>query len=358
MRKPLAPPDPPSLLASLTRNVPGAIYRCNLDSDWTMHLIGDEIERITGYPAADFIENRRRTYMSLVHPDDHRRVEREVWVAVEANRPYELEYRIRTAAGDYRWVLERGCAVEGHEREWLDGIIFDITDRRRAEERARRAEADAAVARELADSRRRMMLAADDARRRIERDLHDGAQQTLVCALMTLRAGMRRVAGAPARAAELLEAADGHLARSLQDLRDLAHGIHPSLLAAHGLAAALGEVAARTPLPLHVVDELGQRLPTDIEAALYFSAAEAVTNAAKHADPTEVRVHIGRRNGAAFVRVLDDGIGGASLERGSGLRGLCDRLATLGGTVAVASPPGSGTTIVAEVPVLAGTAAA
>jgi len=199
------------------------------------------------------------------------------------------------------------------------------------------------------------MRAADDARRRIERDLHDGAQQALVCALMTLRAGVRSLAGNPAQAAELLQLADGHVERSLRDLRDLAHGIHPSLLAAHGLAAALGEVAARTPVPVHVVDELGQRLPTDIEAALYFSAAEAVTNAAKHANPTEVSVHIGRRNGVAFVQILDDGVGGASLEQGSGLRGLCDRLATLGGTVAVASPPGSGTTIVAEVPVAAGT---
>jgi signal transduction histidine kinase len=296
--------------------------------------------------------------MSLVHPHDHRRVEREVWVAVEEGRPYELEYRIRTAAGDYRWVLERGCAVEGHEREWLDGIIFDITDRRRAEERARQAEAEAAVAREVVDSRRRMMRTADDARRRIERDLHDGAQQVLVCALMTLRAGVRSIGEDPARAMELLQAADGLLERSLQELRDLAHGIHPSLLAAHGLAAALGEVAARTPLPVHVVDELGQRLPTDIEAALYFSAAEAVTNAAKHANPSEVRVHIGRRNGSAFVQVLDDGIGGASLDQGSGLRGLCDRLATLGGTMVVASPPGSGTTILAEVPVAAATTAA
>jgi signal transduction histidine kinase len=109
---------------------------------------------------------------------------------------------------------------------------------------------------------------------------------------------------------------------------------------------------------VHVVDDLGQRLPTDIEAALYFSAAEAVTNAAKHANPSEVRVHIGRRNGAAFVHMLDDGIGGASLDHGSGLRGLCDRLATLGGTMVVASPPGSGTTIVAEVPVAAGMPAA
>jgi PAS domain S-box-containing protein len=355
MSEVLGTPDSATLLLSLARNIPGAIYRCTLDPDWTMRLIGDEIERISGYPAEDFIDNRRRTYGSVIHPDDRAPVERSVWEAVEHGRQFEIEYRLVTASGDERWVLERGCVAEGEEHRWLDGIIFDITDRRRAEERARRAEADAAVAREVADSRRRMMLAADDARRRIERDLHDGAQQALVCALMTLRTGLRSMAGDPTRAAELLRAADGHLARSLQDLRDLAHGIHPSLLTAHGLAAALGEVAARTPVPVQVVDELGQRLPTDVEAALYFSAAEAVTNAAKHANPTEVRVHIGRRNGAAFVQILDDGIGGATLEQGSGLRGLCDRLATLGGTVVVASPPGSGTTIVAEVPVAART---
>src|SRR3954465_8348933 len=116
MTKPLPPPDPASLLASLTRNVPGAIYRCTLDSDWTMHVIGGEIERITGFPGEDFIENRRPTYMSLVHPRDHRRVEREVWVAVAADRPYELEYRIRTAAGAYRGVRERGRHVHGPAR--------------------------------------------------------------------------------------------------------------------------------------------------------------------------------------------------------------------------------------------------
>src|SRR3954469_22666109 len=225
MTKPLAAPDPASLLASLTRNVPGAIYRCNLDSDWTMHVIGDEIERITGYPAEDFIENRRRTYMSLVHPEDHRRGERAVGGGAGADRRDELEDRIGTAAGDYRWVLERGCAVQGHEREWLDGIIFDITHRRPAEERERRAEAEAAGARELVDSRRRMMLAADEARRRIERDLHDGAQQVLVCALMTLRAGVRSMADDPARAAELLQMTDRHLERSLRYLRDLAYCI-------------------------------------------------------------------------------------------------------------------------------------
>src|SRR5919112_673379 len=314
MTGPLEAPDSATLLTSLARNIPGAIYRCALDADWTMYLIGDEIERITGYPASDFVENRVRTYTSLIHPDDCGRVERDVWAAVEAGRVFELEYRVRAAWGEERWVLERGCAVQGHEREWLDGIIFDITDRRRFEEAARRAEAESAVAREVAESRKRIMHAADDARRRIERDLHDGAQQSFVCALITLRRGLQRLAEDPQAAGELLQTTQEQLARGLRDLRDLAHGIHPSLLSAHGLAAALGEVAARTPVPVHVVDGLDQRLPTDVEAALYFSAAEAVTNAATHANPSEVRVQIGRRNGTAFVHVVDDGVGGASLE--------------------------------------------
>src|SRR3954470_18136800 len=104
MTKPLAAPDPASLLASLTCNVPGAIYRCALDSDWTMHLIGDEIERITGYPPVDFVDNRCRSYASLIHPDDRERVERDVWEAVEAGRQFELEYRVLTASGEERWV--------------------------------------------------------------------------------------------------------------------------------------------------------------------------------------------------------------------------------------------------------------
>src|SRR4051794_9002575 len=161
MTKPLAPPDPASLLTSLTRNVPGAIYRCTLDSDWTMHLIGDEIERITGYPAEDFIDNRRRTYGSVIHPDDRAHVEQSVWEAVDSERQFEIEYRVVTASGEDRWVLERGCVVHGEKCEWLDGIIFDITARRRFEEAARRAEAEAAVARELAESRKRIVLAGD-----------------------------------------------------------------------------------------------------------------------------------------------------------------------------------------------------
>src|SRR5918911_3493919 len=177
MTKPLAAPDPASLLASLTRNVPGAIYRCNLDGDWTMHVIGDEIERISGYPADDFLLNAQRTFASVIHPDDRAMVEREARAAVAADAPYTLEYRVVHADGGVRWVLERGMRVVDRQgNEWLDGVIFDITHRHRAEEAARAAEAAAARAAELEASRARIVEAADAARRPLERDLHDSPQ--------------------------------------------------------------------------------------------------------------------------------------------------------------------------------------
>jgi PAS domain S-box-containing protein len=351
MRKPLETPAAASLLRSLQRNVPGAIYRCAIDSSWTMRLIGDEIERICGYPAADFVGNRRRSYGSLIHPDDTERVEREVRDAVAAGRPFELEYRLITASGGERWVLERGCAVEDEGQRWLDGIIFDITHRRRFEELARRAEADAAVARELADSRKRIVVAADEARRKVERDLHDGAQQSFVCALIALGAALRKLDGDAGAPVDLLRGAHEHLERGLADLRDLARGIHPTLLDEHGIAAAIGALAARAPVPVTLVDDIGERVARDVEAALYFSGAEAITNAAKHAQAHRIDVRLGRSPDHFYVEVADDGVGGATFDRGTGLAGLTDRLEAVGGSLHVVSRPGDGTRVIARVPV-------
>jgi PAS domain S-box-containing protein len=342
--------DATTLLASLSRNIPGAIYRCTLDSSWTMHVIGDEIERISGYPPSDFVANRQRSYGSLIHPDDRGRVERQVQEAVDAGCAFELEYRLLTAWGEERWVLERGCAADGDGRAWLDGIIFDITERRRAEDAARRAEAEAAVARELAETRKRVVLAADEARRRIERDLHDGAQQSFVSALICLGSALRKLDGDAAAPVELLRTTQEHLERGLKDLRDLARGIHPMLLAEHGVAAALSALASRAPVSVTIVDDSGGRLAAEIESALYFSAAEAITNAAKHADAQEVIVRLARTAHDVHVEVVDDGCGGATFERGSGLNGLRDRLASVGGSVHVVSRPGDGTRLIARVP--------
>ncbi len=134
------------------RNVPGAIYRCELNADWTMHVIGDEIERISGYPADDFLLSAKRTFASVIHPDDRAMVEREARAAVEADAPYTLEYRVVHADGGVRWVLDRGQLVPGPGgRLWMDGAIFDITERRAAEERLRQSEQRLAIAARAAD---------------------------------------------------------------------------------------------------------------------------------------------------------------------------------------------------------------
>jgi signal transduction histidine kinase len=292
----------------------------------------------------------------VIHPDDRAHVEQSVWEAVDSERQFEIEYRVVTASGEDRWVLERGCVVHGEEREWLDGIIFDITARRRFEDAARRAEAEAAVARELAESRKRIVLAGDEARRRIERDLHDGAQQCFVCAMMTLRSAQARLPDDPRATADLLGTTREHLERGLSDLRGLARGIHPALLVDHGVGAAIRAVAARAPVPVVVTDALDGRLSPETEAALYFSAAEAITNAAKHARASEITVELSRNGNAVFVEVVDDGVGGAAADKGSGLRGLRDRLAAVDGSIEIRSRPGAGTRLRARVPLTPDTA--
>src|SRR4051795_10906743 len=137
-------PDVEGFVRSLLRNVPGAVYRCDIDEAFTMRLLGDEMERITGYPARDFIANAHRTFESVIHPDDRAGVHRDVHEAISAGEPYALEYRIVTAAGEVRWILDRGLrACDATGRGCLDGIIFDITRRRLAEEVRLRAEAAA-----------------------------------------------------------------------------------------------------------------------------------------------------------------------------------------------------------------------
>jgi PAS domain S-box-containing protein len=196
-----------ALLRSLVNNLPGAVYRCACDEHWTMRWLSDEIEKISGYPASDFIDSAVRTFTSVIHPDDREHVERSVMDGVDARRPYTLEYRIRRRDGSVRWVLERGQLQEaGDGRRWLDGAIFDITTRRAAEQALREREIVEAQLAEVHASRARILQAADSARREIERNLHDGAQQRFVSTRCGCRSGWRstrrsetrRVANLPA----------------------------------------------------------------------------------------------------------------------------------------------------------------
>jgi PAS domain S-box-containing protein len=215
-------------------------------------------------------------------------------------------------------------------------LFTDITARKRQEE-------------ELRASRARIVQAGDDERRRLERNLHDGAQQRLVALSVSLRLAQSRLATDPAKAEELLDAARDELAAALDELRELARGIHPAILTDRGLCAAIEALALRSPIPVEVQTPK-EPLPKSIEAAAYYVVAESLANVGKYAEASTAFVTVGRENGSVRIEVTDDGVGGADPLLGSGLRGLADRVESLAGTLAVESPPGGGTRVSAEIP--------
>jgi signal transduction histidine kinase len=203
---------------------------------------------------------------------------------------------------------------------------------------------------ELRASRARIVEAGYEERRRVERDLHDGAQQRLLALAMTLRLARGKLESEPAVSRALLDEAIEELATATGELRELARGIHPAVLTDRGLAAALGGLAGRSPLPVEVLETPAERLPAAVESAAYFVVAEALTNVARYAHAGGATVSVQRSDGVVEVEVRDDGVGGANPEAGTGLRGLRDRVAALGGELAVSSPAGDGTAVRASIP--------
>jgi signal transduction histidine kinase len=203
---------------------------------------------------------------------------------------------------------------------------------------------------ELRASRARIVQAGDAERRRLERDLHDGAQSRLVALKLLLSRARLRARGRDRELEAMLGGAIGELDTSLAELRELARGIHPAVLSDQGLEPALQALASRAPVPVTVEADGGERLPGPVESAAYFVVSEALANVAKYAEATQAAVAVRRANGRVTVDVTDDGVGGADAGRGSGLRGLADRVAALDGTLAVESPAGVGTHLHAEIP--------
>jgi signal transduction histidine kinase len=203
---------------------------------------------------------------------------------------------------------------------------------------------------QLAASRARIVEAGDAERRRLERNLHDGAQQRLVSLSLSLRLAQAKIAADPPAANELLAGASAELALALEELRELARGIHPAVLSERGLAPALASLADRAPFPVDLECMPDERLPASAEAAAFYVVSEALANVAKYAEASSVRVSVERLNGRAVVEVVDDGKGGADPTQGSGLRGLVDRVEALDGRLAVESPVGAGTRVRAEIP--------
>ena len=203
---------------------------------------------------------------------------------------------------------------------------------------------------ELRTSRMRLMEVGMAERRGLERNLHDGAQQRLVSLALTLRAARTRLAGSEDGAGELLDSAERELELAISELRELARGIHPAVLSDRGLSAALESLAARSPVPVEVGVLPAKRLPAPVELAAYYVISEALANVVKYAGATHATVDVARNNGHVVVEVGDDGVGGADPDRGTGLRGLQDRVRALEGRLAVVSESGQGTRVKARIP--------
>jgi PAS domain S-box-containing protein len=227
----------------------------------------------------------------------------------------------------------------------------DITERKAQEAEVHRLN-DELQARleDLAASRARIVTAGDIERRRLERNLHDGAQQRLVALSLSLRLALGKLDADPAAARAILTGAADELGLALDELRELARGLHPAVLSDRGLRPAVEMLAGRAPVPVEIEEIPDERLPEPVEAASYYLIAEALTNVAKYAQASVVRVRVARDENGVAVEVSDDGVGGADPGDGSGLRGLADRVEALGGSLEVRSPAGAGTSLRAEMP--------
>jgi PAS domain S-box-containing protein len=308
--------------------------------DGLVKLWNPAAERIFGWSPEEVIGSPPRWV-----PEDLRHEFRRLSAQEAAGVGYTGHQTVRSHRDGRRLEVEISAApIRDGSGEVVGAmaVLSDISDRKRYEE-------------ELRASRARLVAAGDDARQRLERNLHDGAQQRLVALSVSLRLAETRFAVDPTGASKIVRGAREELAHAIDELRELARGIHPAVLTDRGLAPAVDALVARAQLPVEVDVPQG-RLPPAVEAASYYVVAEALTNVAKYARASTASVQVTHDNGLVVIQVSDDGAGGADPARGSGLRGLSDRVASLDGTLVVESPVGRGTRVRAEIPVVAETA--
>jgi PAS domain S-box-containing protein len=305
--------------------------------------------RTLGYARGEVVA---RPFADFVHPEDLPSV-RDMFVELVHGRRNDLigeehEHRVICRDGSVRWLQWNSRIMP--ERGVVFGVGRDVTVRRRADAELHKAQRMLEASRdELVASRARIVAAADEERRRVVRDLHDGAQARLVHTVITLKLALGALQNekdsAPALVTEALGQAEGAMA----ELRELAHGILPAVLTSGGLRAGVDALASRTPMPVENRVSVG-RLPAAVEATAYFVVAEALTNVAKHARARHAEVTARVEGGTLTVHVRDDGLGGARPD-GGGLVGLADRLAGLDGQLRVESPSDGGTLIAAAIPI-------
>ena len=348
---------PEAVFAAVTREVQryfggGTARMIRYEADGTATLLANEGtaglhvrvgKAWEGYPPAGLTATVQRTGRAA-RVDDYR--------DIPGGEPY-LREGLRSAVA---------MPIHVHGRLWGliavgsgEGPLPPDTEQRMTEftDLVATAVANAQSRAELIASRARIIAASDEARRRIERDLHDGAQQRLIALAFRLGSAAAASSGRDDTPSEIAEVA-AELLGVLDDLREISHGIHPAILSEAGLRPALRALGRRSLVPVEMDVRVDGRLPEPVEAGAYYVVSEMLANAAKHARATVVQVDAQASGGALRLRVRDNGVGGASLTRGSGLVGLKDRIEALGGTLSVHSPAGHGTTLCCELPVTAG----
>ena len=308
--------------------LPDLILR--LRADGTYLEIGGDTSKLANPPDQVVGSNAYH----LLPPDIAERLMHCVRASLEQGRLATVEYTLSTHLGEER-EFEVRVAPGGPDE--VVAVVRDVTELRRA-------------VRDLTDSRARIVAAGDAERRRVERNLHDGAQQRLVTVALHLHLVRRRLETDPTEVPQLVESAQTELALALEEIRELVRGLHPRLLSDRGLEPALAGLAERAVLPVEIAETPSERLPPAVEAAAYYLVAEALANAGKHSRASLVCVRVSADAAQTTVEVVDDGVGGADPESGSGLRGLADRVAALGGELDVVSERGNGTTLRASIP--------
>ena len=335
-------------LQALVDSSPLALVEFGLDT--RIRLWNPAAERIFGWSAEEMLG---RGGLPLAPPEKRAESE-ELFARVlagESMNDYETVRRRKD--GTLVAVSIAAAPVrDGSGRPVGNMVAYtDIRERKEQEAEVHRLNAELHERlEELAASRARIVTAGDVERRRLERNLHDGAQQRLVALSLSLRLALAKLESDPAAARAILAGAADELARALEELRELARGLHPAVLSDRGLRTAVEMLAGRAPVPIEIAGIPDERLPAPVEAAAYYLIAEALTNVAKYAGASSVLIRVTATDARVVVEVSDDGVGGADAARGSGLRGLTDRVEALGGTLEVSSPAGGGTSLRAEIP--------
>lgn len=332
---------------TLTANIPGAVYRCRFDDDFTMLYLSGAIEDISGYAARTFL-NGERTYAAIIHPDDRQDVRRAISQALSREEPFAADYRVVHRDGSVRHVSERGRRARedgdaGDGPPLLDGVIIDVTERRHADERLREARAELIAARE-------------QERRRLALELHDSVGQQLFAMDLILRGLVDRPEAGREPDAEMLHRLADRCSDLIHEVRHISYGLYPPTLESLGLAMSLDRLGATLGGPIELEVRYPNtmkrlRLPDAVEIALFRVAQEAIRNAVRHANAGRVVIRLQQRQGEVLLTVTDDGQGfpPGRHEPGIGLSSMRERVETVGGRLSISSRKGH-TRVTARVP--------